>query len=251
MQKLLKSIFFAGFVILLNLYPIAQSQSTEIEILSRKLEKILNEKNKEDLYKLFSNEIAKEIENKYNTFIKEFPSAKWEIKSINKANNDFKSIDILVTGEKQFGNHTYSLISNQKLELLTKDGKIIKENIISDYSILNTNKDNINLIIGIPDVVLTGSKYDIDLIIEEPLKERIIAGGLISLNNKSDDLNPNKKIELEPLGSGGLFKSVRAPYQPGNQRWAAIIAHPEGILSITKNVKIVSEINDKQISNNP
>ena len=46
------------------------------------------------------------------------------------------------------------------------------------------------------------------------------------------------------MGSGGIFKSVEAPMQPGNQIWAAIIVHPEGMISITKLVKIVSNEND-------
>ncbi len=245
MQKLLKSIFFTGFIILLNIYPPAFSQTSEIEILSKKLEKILNEKNQEELYQVFSNEIAKQIEEKYNQFIKEFPSAKWQISNLNNPKDNLHSIDILVTGRKQFGDHTYYLKSNQKLNLIIMNGRIVKEDIFSDYSILNTNKENLNLTLGMPNVVLTGSKYDIDIIIKEPLKERIIAGGLIELNSKSDA--HNKQIELEPIGSGGLFKSVRAPYQPGNQRWAAIIAHPEGIISITKNVRVVSKLDGKNI----
>ena len=49
MQKLLKSIFFAGFVILLNLYPNAQSESTEIEILSRKKTQLIHFKGVKNL----------------------------------------------------------------------------------------------------------------------------------------------------------------------------------------------------------
>ena len=93
--------------------------------------------------------------------------------------------------------------------------------------------------ITIPDVVLTGSNYDIDIIIEEPLKEAIIAGGLISLNS-----NSNNNIELIPMESGGLFKSIRAPFKPGAQRLGALIAYPEGLISISKMVRIVSDPKD-------
>ena len=44
-----------------------------------------------------------------------------------------------------------------------------------------------------------------------------------------------------PLGSGGIFKSARAPKKPGEHRWAALIAHPQGLISITKKVRIVSK----------
>ena len=42
------------------------------------------------------------------------------------------------------------------------------------------------------------------------------------------------------MESGGLFKTVRAPFQSGIQRWGALIAHPEGLISISKMVRIVS-----------
>ena len=42
------------------------------------------------------------------------------------------------------------------------------------------------------------------------------------------------------MSSGGLFKSVKAPQSPGIQRWSALLAHPKGIISVTKMVKVVS-----------
>ena len=39
--------------------------------------------------------------------------------------------------------------------------------------------------VAIPDVVLTGSRYDIDLIVEEPLGQALVAGGLIDLSISS------------------------------------------------------------------
>ena len=69
----------------------------------------------------------------------------------------------------------------------------------------------------------------------------IIAGGLIAINDsKLRTKNSHKDIELMPLGSGGIFKSARAPLNPGEHRWAALIAHPQGLISITKKIKIVS-----------
>ena len=36
------------------------------------------------------------------------------------------------------------------------------------------------------------------------------------------------------------FKSVKAPLKPGIQNWAALLVHPDGVISITKMVKVVS-----------
>ena len=55
------------------------------------------------------------------------------------------------------------------------------------------------------------------------------------LEQKSPD------IQLEPLGGGGLFKSVQAPFQPGSQVWAALLVHPDGIVTVSKRVQVVND----------
>jgi hypothetical protein len=50
---------------------------------------------------------------------------------------------------------------------------------------------------------------------------------------------------LAPLGGGGLFKSVQAPQRPGSQTWALMLVHPDGVVTATKRVQIVSNFNDQ------
>ena len=52
-------------------------------------------------------------------------------------------------------------------------------------------------------------------------------------------ISPN--LSLEPLGGGGLFKMVQAPQRPGVQNWAAMLVHPDGVVTITKRVRVVSD----------
>ena len=63
---------------------------------------------------------------------------------------------------------------------------------------------------------------------------------------QSKDLNiaSSPYIDLAPIGSGGLFKIVRAPLNPSTQTWAAVIVHPDGLISITKKVNVVSELSN-------
>ncbi len=49
---------------------------------------------------------------------------------------------------------------------------------------------------------------------------------------------------LSPMGGGGLFKSVKAPLNEGVQTWAALLAHPDGLISVTKKVRVVSDESD-------
>ena len=52
-------------------------------------------------------------------------------------------------------------------------------------------------------------------------------------------ISPN--LALEPLGGGGLFKMVQAPQRPGVQNWAAMLVHPNGLVTVTKRVRVVSD----------
>ena len=75
---------------------------------------------------------------------------------------------------------------------------------------------------------------------DEPLGQALVAGGLIDLTDEqlADQSRPN--LPLAPLGGGGLFKSVQASQQPGSQTWAVMLVHPDGVVTATKRVRVVS-----------
>ncbi len=245
MQKSLKPILTSGLFILLTFFSGNFSQARDIEILTQELEKTFNTTNKLDLFNLFSEEIARDLGQKYDAFLKDFPNATWKIKFLKELPDERQLIEITVKGSKKRNGQNYNLISKQKLAISINNGKVIKKETFSDYSILKSGNKMLNVTVQIPDSVLTGTIYDIDIILEEPLEDSIIAGGLIAINNRElKSNNSNKNIELMPLGSGGIFKTARAPLNPGEQRWAALIAHPQGLVSITKKIKVVSSSND-------
>ena len=107
------------------------------------------------------------------------------------------------------------------------------------FTTIRSDHKKIDISFKIPDKVLTGSKYDIDIILNKPLEEVIIAGSI-----KPHQVNSffEQEILLEPLASGGIFKMTRAPSKPGIQIWSGIIAHPKGMITFTKSIDIVDEI---------
>ena len=77
-----------------------------------------------------------------------------------------------------------------------------------------------------------------NLIVEKPLDNSLIASGMIVLKNDDNITISNNSFEIKPNQSGGLFKYIQAPLKPGYQTISAIITHPEGIYSITKKIKV-------------
>ena len=103
---------------------------------------------------------------------------------------------------------------------------------------MNSEKSPLIIKIISPDKVFTGQKYEINLVIENPLGNALTASGMVLLKNEDNINLSNDIFGIKPNQSGGLFKYVQAPLNPGSQTFSAIITHPEGIYSITKKIEV-------------
>ena len=61
---------------------------------------------------------------------------------------------------------------------------------------------------------------------------------MIVLKNNENIHISNNQFGIKLNQSGGLFKYIQAPLNPGFQTISAIIIHPKGIYSITKKIKV-------------
>ena len=114
------------------------------------------------------------------------------------------------------------------------------QQLLEEQSLLRSGDQPLPVSLEIPDAVLTGSRYDVDVIFEQPLGQAIVAGGLIPLTPQEVAEQARPNLRLEPMGGGGLFKTVQAPQTPGSQFWAAMLVHPDGVVTMTKRVRVVS-----------
>ena len=122
---------------------------------------------------------------------------------------------------------------------MLKKNKIKNYKIISEESILNSQNSPLIVRIISPDKVLTGERYEMNLIVEKPLDNSLLASGLIVIKDKETlNISKNYSFGIKPNQSGGLFKYIQAPLEPGFQIISAIITHPEGIYSMTKKIKV-------------
>ena len=231
-----------GIPLYLSIYLIipysAITQTLKVDFI-RKIEKSLNAKDLEFIRKNFSNDENLNIQKKFSKIINDFPKSKWKIKRLtsNIPNKDI--LQIQVTGKKIVNDEIHILESNFDYLYSIVNGKIDKGIIKNLFTTIRNDDKKIDISFKIPDKVLTGSKYDIDIILNKPLEEVIIAGAI-----KPHQLNTffEQEILLEPLASGGIFKITRAPSKPGIQIWSGIIAHPEGMITFTKSIDIVDKI---------
>jgi len=238
----LNSLRNIGIPIYLFIYLIfphsAITQTTKVD-LRRNIENALNSRNLKFIKQSFTNEENLKITKKFSKILQEFPDSKWKIKKL-KSNNPSEEIyQIKVIGKKLVQGEIYMLESKFNYLFSAVNGKINQGTIKKLFTIIRSDDKKIDISFSIPDKVLTGTKYDIDIILNEPLEEVIIAGG-IKAHQVESFLEP--EIDLEPLVSGGIYKMTRAPSKPGIQIWSGIIAHPKGIITFTKSIDIVEKI---------
>jgi hypothetical protein len=93
----------------------------------------------------------------------------------------------------------------------------------------------------IPDAVLTGQRYDVDVLLDEPLDGAIAAGGIVELTPEQARSLESPELQLGALGGGGLFRTVQAPLTPGSQTWGVLLVHPQGLVSVSKRVRVVAD----------
>ena len=216
----------------------AITQTLKVDFI-RNLETSLNKRDLEFIRKNFRNDESQNIPKQFSKIINDFPDSKWKIKTLESNIPNKEILRIKVSGRKIVNGKMHILESDFDYVFSVLYGKIGDGNIRNLFTTIRNDDKKIDISFKIPDKVLTGSKYDIDIILNKPLEEVIIAGAI-----KPHQVNSffEQEILLEPLASGGIFKMTRAPSKPGIQIWSGIIAHPNGMITFTKSIDIVDEI---------
>ena len=231
-----------GFPLYLFIYLIlpysAITQTLKVDFI-RNLETSLNKRDLEFIKKNFRNDENQNIPKQFSKIINDFPDSKWKIKRLESNIPNKEILRIKVSGRKIVNGEMHILESDFDYVFSVLNGKIDEGTVKNLFTIIRNDDKKIDISFKIPEKVLTGSKYDIDIILNKPLEEVIIAGAI-----KPHQVSSlfEQEILLEPLASGGIFKMTRAPSKPGIQIWSGIIAHPEGMITFTKSIDIVDKI---------
>ena len=205
-----------------------------------RLQQALNTPGGEALSGLLAGEYASDLESRFRVFSARFPDARWTVNQASPLQDGRPTLEVAVSGSRQSEGLTYALEASQRLVLQAEGERIIGEEVISEQSILSSASPPLPISLLIPEAVLTGSRYDVDVVLDEPLGNAMVAGGLIALTPVQVSLQSTPEIQLAPMHGGGLFKSVQAPFTPGSQTWAVMLVHPDGVITVTKRVRVVS-----------
>ena len=210
-----------------------------VERFGDRLQKALNTGSVSALETLVSAELQPVLAQRLQRFQQDFPEVTWQVEPAAPTQDGRSTLSLRVRGTAQSEGLTYALEASEQIAIRLDNDQLVDQELLAQQSLLRSGERPLAVNVAIPDVVLTGSRYDIDLIVEEPLDQALVAGGLIDLTDEQllGQIRPN--LPLAPQGGGGLFKSVQAPQQAGSQTWAVMIVHPDGVVTATKRVRVV------------
>jgi len=182
-----------------------------------------------------------EIQKRRQTLRSQFPDLRWTVSAGTPTRDGQPTAILRVGGTRRQGVTTYRLDAEQRLALRGDGRHITAQTVLQEQSLLRSGEQSPPVSLQIPDAVLTGERYDVDVIFDDPLDGAMAAGGLAMINAQQLLGMESPSVELGALGGGGLFKRVQAPLNPGSQTWAVLLVHPRGIISATKRVRVVAD----------
>ncbi|QVL54280.1 MAG: hypothetical protein KFB97_01415 [Cyanobium sp. M30B3] len=171
----------------------------------------------------------------------QFPDARWQLIPDPAQGDGRSTVTVQVRGSRQDGPLRFRLQAEQQLALDSDGRRITGQTVLREQSILRSGEGDLAVTLQIPDVVLTGQRYDVDVLLDEPLEGAIVAGGIVELTAEQARALESPNLQLGALGGGGLFRTVQAPLTPGSQTWAVLLVHPQGLVSVSKRVRVVAD----------
>ncbi len=144
-----------------------------------------------------------------------------------------------IVGLPSVNNNKLAMNATIKSRQRIVDGKIIRQDILSERTQLTSGVNPPKVDINLPEKLKAGQRYYFDAIVNEPLGDSFLLGAALDeAVQPGKYLNPTP-VNLELLSAGGIFKVGRAPTAPGNQWISAVLVRGNGMTMITQRVPVV------------
>ena len=183
------------------------------------------------------------MESRYELLRERFPDSRWQLSAGKDLPDGRSTLEVEVSGSgSNAEGRSFRLSASQTLAVSSEGEQLGPQEVLAEESIVHSGEKDLPVSVIVPDTVLTGQRYDLDVLMEEPLEDAVLAGGLAELTPQQMEDNEGPDLKLGALNAGGIFKTIQAPYRPGNQSFAVLLLHPEGTVSINRMVRVVNRL---------
>ncbi|MHC5743685.1 MAG: nuclear transport factor 2 family protein [Nostoc sp.] len=184
------------------------------------------------------------LEKSLTSLWQRYPKLQYSTKLLSskpEANGIIAETETKITGLPSGNSKKLALNATIKSRQRIENGKIVRQDILSERTLLTSGSNPPQIDIKLPQQVQVGQKYNFDAIVQEPLGDDFLLGTALEESIQADKfLNPTP-VDLELLTSGGLFKTGQAPSTPGSQWISAVILRGNGMTMVTQRLQVVKK----------
>ena len=119
-----------------------------------------------------------EIEQRRTLLRQRFPDAQWRVQPGSPLRDGRSTTELVVTGSRQEGPTRFRLEAKQQLVFSGSGARFNRQEVIRESAILRSGDGALPVSLNIPDAVLTGQRYDLDVVFDDPLEGAVIAGSI-------------------------------------------------------------------------
>ena len=159
----------------------ASGAAMTTDAFSAQLQTALNSGHTEDFGALLAADLQPELAARYQRFSQDFPDVSWRVESGQPLSDGRPTLLVRISGEARSDGLTYRLDAEERIAIRLEAGQLVEQELLMQHSLLRSGEKPLQVTLEIPDSVLTGSRYDVDLIVDEPLGRALLAGGLVQL----------------------------------------------------------------------
>ncbi len=146
-----------------------------------------------------------------------------------------------ITGMQQAQGRAMRLNSTIKSRQYFQNQKLVKQEILAEQSQLTSGSNPPQVKVTAPENVMTGEKYNFDLIVNQPLNDNVLLGAVQEEKTASSLYFNPTALELEPLPAGGIYKTATASLLPESDWLSAILVRGDGITMLTHRVNVLKK----------
>jgi ketosteroid isomerase-like protein len=144
-----------------------------------------------------------------------------------------------VSGVRKAADRDMKLTSTVRSRLVIADQKIVSQEVLSEQTRLIAGDAPPNVNISLPEQVNVGQTFSFDVVVKEPLGDDLLLGSALEEPISLERYLQPAVITLEPLTSGGIFKTGQAPQQPTRKWISAVLVKNGGITIVSQRLNVV------------
>ncbi|MBN4001843.1 nuclear transport factor 2 family protein [Nostoc sp. LPT] len=184
------------------------------------------------------------LEKSLTSLWQRYPKLQYSTKLLSSkpgANGIIAETETKITGLPSGNGDKLALNATIKSRQRIEGGKIVRQDILSERTLLTSGSKPPQIDIKLPQQVQVGQKYNFDAIVQEPLGDDFLLGTALEESIQPDKFLNHTPVDLELLTSGGLFKVGQAPSTPGSQWVSAVILRGNGMTMVTQRLQVVKK----------